>query len=63
MACPYGAVGSLSGEILRCDLCDGEPVCVKYCSTDALVYEEETDELLERRKELARMRLGAQPSG
>ncbi|MFQ5874382.1 MAG: 4Fe-4S dicluster domain-containing protein [Dehalococcoidia bacterium] len=31
-ACPFGAiVVGPQGEVLKCDLCDGEPVCVKYC--------------------------------
>lgn len=31
-ACPFKAmwVGP-GGEVLKCDLCGGEPVCVKYC--------------------------------
>ncbi|MFC1944305.1 4Fe-4S dicluster domain-containing protein [Chloroflexota bacterium] len=33
-ACPFGAmrVGP-EKEPLKCDLCDGDPVCVKYCPT------------------------------
>ncbi len=53
VACPYGAIASFKGEIIKCDLCDGEPECVKFCSTNALVYEEESKEILDRRKELA----------
>jgi Fe-S-cluster-containing hydrogenase component 2 len=52
-ACPYSAINSLKGEIIKCDLCEGDPACVKYCSTNAIVYEEETIELTARRKELA----------
>jgi Fe-S-cluster-containing dehydrogenase component len=55
VACPYGAITSFDGDIIKCDLCDGEPVCVKYCSTEAVVYEEESDELMDRRKELAQV--------
>jgi len=51
-ACPYGAISSLRGKILKCDLCDGDPVCVNYCSTEAILYEEETRENTRRRKEL-----------
>ncbi len=37
-ACPFGAVFSdpVSGMPLICDLCDGEPACVKRCATGAL---------------------------
>jgi Fe-S-cluster-containing dehydrogenase component len=52
-ACPYSAINSLNGRIIKCDLCEGDPACVKYCSTDAIVYEEETKELVVRRKDLA----------
>ena len=33
-ACPFGAIQvSPLGEILKCDLCQGDPVCVKHCVT------------------------------
>jgi Fe-S-cluster-containing dehydrogenase component len=53
VACPYAAINSLKDKIIKCDLCEGDPVCIKYCSTNAIVYEEETKELVVRRKELA----------
>ena len=33
-ACPFGAiqVGPDQREILKCDLCGGDPACVKYCA-------------------------------
>ncbi len=55
VACPYGAITSFDGDIIKCDLCDGDPVCIRYCSTNAVVYEEESDELVNRRKELAQL--------
>jgi carbon-monoxide dehydrogenase iron sulfur subunit len=31
-ACPFGAIGiGPEKEVLKCDLCKGDPVCVKYC--------------------------------
>ncbi|MBW1972958.1 MAG: 4Fe-4S dicluster domain-containing protein [Deltaproteobacteria bacterium] len=39
MACPFG--GSLiapNGDVLRCDLCGGEPQCVTLCQTKAIEY-------------------------
>ncbi len=31
-ACPFGAIQiGPNKEILKCDLCGGDPVCVKYC--------------------------------
>ena len=52
VACTYAAVNSLNDKIIKCDLCDGDPLCVKYCSTKAIVYEEETKELVARRREM-----------
>lgn len=32
-ACPFGAIQvGPEGEILKCDLCNGNPVCVQFCS-------------------------------
>jgi Fe-S-cluster-containing dehydrogenase component len=32
-ACPYGAINiAPEGEVLKCDLCGGEPTCVEFCS-------------------------------
>ena len=32
-ACPYGAINvAPDGSILKCDLCGGEPTCVRFCS-------------------------------
>lgn len=61
VACPYAAINSLNDNIIKCDLCDGDPVCVKYCSTDAIVYKEETKELVARRKEMAEKLLKTEP--
>jgi Fe-S-cluster-containing hydrogenase component 2 len=53
IACPYGAISFFRGEIIKCDLCDGDPTCIKFCSTNAIVYGEDTSELAKRRLELA----------
>ena len=40
--CPYGAI-NFDTELkipVKCDLCDGEPQCVKVCPADAISYEE-----------------------
>lgn len=32
-ACQYGAINiAPDGEVLKCDLCGGEPTCVEFCS-------------------------------
>lgn len=42
-ACPMGGVGfdGAAKEVLRCDQCDGDPTCVKYCQTKAIQYVDE----------------------
>ncbi|NHI91139.1 MAG: 4Fe-4S dicluster domain-containing protein [Candidatus Lokiarchaeota archaeon] len=38
-ACPFGCIGINSeGKIFKCDLCGGDPECVKVCPTQALAY-------------------------
>ncbi|MBU0492885.1 MAG: 4Fe-4S dicluster domain-containing protein [Chloroflexi bacterium] len=41
-ACPFGMVGlhPETGLALICDLCGGDPACVKRCATGAIVYRE-----------------------
>jgi len=38
--CPFGAVSidPVTGKALICDLCGGDPECVKACPEDALLY-------------------------
>jgi benzoyl-CoA reductase subunit BamC len=38
-----------SGLPLKCDMCEGEdePLCVKWCLNDALIYEEREEEVEE----------------
>ena len=41
-----------SGLPLKCDMCEGEeePLCVKWCITDALIYEEREEDVEEEPK-------------
>ncbi|MFX1508506.1 MAG: 4Fe-4S dicluster domain-containing protein [Promethearchaeota archaeon] len=37
--CPFGAVGiDIEGKIIKCDLCEGDPQCVKNCEPKALLF-------------------------
>lgn len=42
MVCPYGAINVdlERRELTKCDLCDGDPTCVKYCVTEAIRFVE-----------------------
>ena len=33
-------------KIIKCDLCNGSPECVKWCETGAIKYYDDMDELL-----------------
>jgi anaerobic carbon-monoxide dehydrogenase iron sulfur subunit len=56
MKCPNYAINIFDRETIKCDLCSGDPVCVKYCSTGAIKYEGENDFLMaSRRKILKRL--------
>jgi carbon-monoxide dehydrogenase iron sulfur subunit len=39
-ACPFGCamVDDVHNEIIKCDLCEGNPACAQFCPTKALVY-------------------------
>ena len=39
-----------SDRIIKCDLCDGDPECVKYCAYDTLTLLEASDETLSRKE-------------
>jgi len=38
--CTFGGIGfnEKDRKVIRCDLCDGDPTCVKYCETKAIQY-------------------------
>jgi carbon-monoxide dehydrogenase iron sulfur subunit len=40
IACPFGTINynSISTKVDKCDLCGGEPDCVKVCPTTALSF-------------------------
>ena len=43
VACPFGAISIVDSKVAKCDLCGGDPVCVKFCRPEALVYGEIED--------------------
>ena len=40
MVCPFGGirVDAEKGYSVKCELCKGDPQCVKFCATDAIQY-------------------------
>lgn len=55
--CPFGGsqLDFVERKITMCDLCDGDPQCVKLCSAGALEYVELEEMVLKRRDELFRI--------
>jgi carbon-monoxide dehydrogenase iron sulfur subunit len=45
VACPFGDMkyDDRRKRVIKCDLCDGEPACVKVCSTDAILFVDASD--------------------
>jgi len=38
--CPFGAMGfdTQTRKVFKCDFCDGDPQCVRFCETKAIQY-------------------------
>ncbi len=51
IACPWGSIklNHTGREIIKCDLCGGDPECVKVCQAKALEYVEIEDMVLDKR--------------
>lgn len=56
VACPFGATSfdPISKRVIGCDLCDGEPACVRFCTTEALSYVDASDINKKRQADSAR---------
>lgn len=55
IACPWGSIklNFRGKEVIKCDNCGGDPVCVKVCLPGALRYEAAEDVALVKQKETA----------
>lgn len=63
--CPFGAMHFVPGErkVIKCDLCDGDPQCARFCDVGAVRYVEPSDVGLTRGRSAARRLLEADRSG
>jgi len=55
-SCPYGMI-TWAGEekkVVKCDLCDGSPECVKHCREKALLFVDSSEAAAQRREVYAR---------
>lgn len=55
VACPFGSASydPVAEKVITCDLCDGDPKCVKFCETKALEFVEATAINATKRREAA----------
>ena len=53
--CPFGAMGIdiKKDKVIKCDLCQGDPTCVKFCDTGAIQYVTATSLNFKKRREAA----------
>lgn len=53
--CPFGAIVMAPDKrMIKCNLCEGDPECVKYCETSALSYTKVEKAEVEKRYQFAR---------
>jgi Fe-S-cluster-containing hydrogenase component 2 len=54
-ACPFGGMGidTKSNRVIKCDLCDGDPQCVRFCFPGALQFVEASAVNLRKKREAA----------
>lgn len=53
LACPFGAITWVEGKPAKCDLCDGDPACVRLCEPRAISLGEPDALVAARRQVLA----------
>jgi Fe-S-cluster-containing hydrogenase component 2 len=47
--CPFGVMMALPDKVVKCELCNGDPQCVKYCATGAIEYRDPETVIQQRR--------------
>lgn len=59
-ACPFGAMSfdTLASKVIKCDFCDGDPQCVRFCDTKAIQYVDASKVNVEKQKAAAEKFLG-----
>ncbi len=59
LACPFGCIVVSDGYAEKCDLCGGDPQCVKVCRARAIKFEEAGSSVTAKRKGVAERLLGS----
>jgi len=55
-ACPFGGMGIdiVARRVVKCDLCDGDPTCVRFCDPGALEFVPATAANLRKKRDVGR---------
>jgi len=58
--CPFGAMSFdvLAKKVIKCDFCDGDPQCVRFCDTKAIQYVDASEVSTAKKKAAAEKFLG-----
>ena len=60
-ACPFGAIRlTPENKVIKCDLCGGEPECVKICETEAIQFAERKPQKLTTARSYSKSRATAE---
>jgi Fe-S-cluster-containing hydrogenase component 2 len=53
--CPFGGMGfdPIGKKVIKCDFCDGDPVCARFCSTQAIKFVDASVVDMQKKKALA----------
>lgn len=53
--CPFGAMAfnSIDHQVFKCDFCDGDPQCVRFCDVKAIDYVDVQEVAIERKRNAA----------
>ena len=53
--CPFGGMSfnGIDNKVIKCDLCDGDPQCVRFCEVQALEFVESSDVSISKKREAA----------
>lgn len=53
--CPFGAMtfNAIDRKVIKCDLCDGDPQCVRFCDVKAVEYIPATDVSIVKKRDAA----------
>ena len=56
LSCPYGmmTLDPVDGHAVKCNLCGGQPECVKHCREEAILYVAADKAAVHRREAIAR---------